>query len=262
MPQLARLLRPLIRLMIHAGFTFPALSELIRELYVAVANEEFPLQGKAQTDSRVSLLTGVHRKEVSRLREAKIPVSEVSSAASRTSLVIARWSGGAPYLDANGRPRALARLDDGSGAPSFEGLVESVTRDVRPRAVLDDWLDRGIVRIEPPGLVTLQEAAYLPKAGDDDQLYYFGRNLHDHIAAASANVAGETPPFFERAVHYDGLTRETAEALRERADKAAMDILVGVNKDAQRMVAGQPEGPWRWSLGVYVFREKSEPKKD
>ena len=40
----------------------------LRELYVNVAEHDFALEGKEQTDSRVSLLTGIHRKEVARLR--------------------------------------------------------------------------------------------------------------------------------------------------------------------------------------------------
>jgi len=35
---------------------------------VDVAVKEFPVDGKPQTDSRVTLLTGVHRKDVKRLR--------------------------------------------------------------------------------------------------------------------------------------------------------------------------------------------------
>lgn len=67
---IARLLRPLVRLFIRSGLTFPALADLLRELYVNVAEYDFALSGKEQTDSRVSLLTGIHRKEVRRLRGA------------------------------------------------------------------------------------------------------------------------------------------------------------------------------------------------
>ena len=66
----ARLLRPLVRLLIKSGVTFPALCDLLRELYVNVAEYDFALPDKSQTDSRVSLLTGIHRKEVRRLRGA------------------------------------------------------------------------------------------------------------------------------------------------------------------------------------------------
>src|SRR3954462_7097701 len=88
---LARLLRPLVRLCIRSGTTFPALAQLLRELYVNVAEHDFGLQGKEQTDSRVSLLTGIHRKEVSRLRGAGAPVATVPASVSRTSSIVSRW---------------------------------------------------------------------------------------------------------------------------------------------------------------------------
>ena len=63
-----RLLRPLVRLLIERSIPLPFVTELLRGLYVEVAVKEFPVEGKRQTDSRVNLLTGVHRKDVKRLR--------------------------------------------------------------------------------------------------------------------------------------------------------------------------------------------------
>jgi len=57
---LARLLRPLVRLCIRSGMTFPALAQLLRELFVNVAEHDFALEDKEQTDSRVSLLNTQH----------------------------------------------------------------------------------------------------------------------------------------------------------------------------------------------------------
>src|SRR5918995_1762511 len=96
---LARLLRPLVRLLIRSGITLPMLSELLRELYVNVAEYDFALQGKEQTDSRVSLLTGIHRKEVRRLRGAGAPVNTVPATVSQTSRILARWLADATFTD-------------------------------------------------------------------------------------------------------------------------------------------------------------------
>ncbi len=209
---LARLLRPLVRLLIRSGMTFPALCDLLRELYVNIAEHDFVLADKPQTDSRVSLLTGVHRKEVARLRGAGAPIADVATAVSRTSRVLALWLGSPEFSDAQGTPLPLYRSDE-IGRPSFEQLVASVTRDVRPRAVLDEWLDRKLVAIDDNGRIELLASALTPAAGEE-QLYYFGRNLHDHIAAAVSNVTSEAPPFLERAVHYDGLSAASAERPR------------------------------------------------
>ena len=258
---LARLLRPLVRLCIRSGITFPALADLLRELYVQVADREFVLSGKVQTDSRVSLLTGIHRKEVRRLREAGAPVSSVPGSLSRTSRIIAHWLAAPAYVDADGRPLALARSSEEDGGPSFEALVAEVTRDVRPRAVLDEWLDSKLVDVDTDGRIVLKEAAFVPKSGTEQQLYYFGRNMHDHFAAAVENVLGESPAFLERAVHYDGLSEPLARSLEERARVLAMEALQAANRDAHGACAADPGGRWRWNFGVYVYRDetKDEP---
>ena len=181
---LARLLRPLVRLCIRSGMTFPALAQLLRELFVNVAEHDFALDGKDQTDSRVSLLTGIHRKEVARLRGAGAPVHETPATLSRTSAIIARWLAAPEFTDAKGEPLPLPRTAEG-GAPSFEALVESVTKDVRPRAVLDEWLDRKLVTINGDDEIVLIDTGFVPRGDDDRKWHYLGRNLHDHVAAAA-----------------------------------------------------------------------------
>ena len=68
---LIRLLRPLVKLLLYHGITYPFLADLLKSVYVEVADREFPVEGKKQTDSRVSLLTGVHRKDVKGLLHVK-----------------------------------------------------------------------------------------------------------------------------------------------------------------------------------------------
>ncbi|SEC94726.1 hypothetical protein SAMN05519104_2428 [Rhizobiales bacterium GAS188] len=258
---LARLLRPLVRLLVRSGITFPALSDLLRELYVNVAEYDFALPGKEQTDSRVSLLTGIHRKEVRRLRGAGAPVSVVPAALSRTSRIVALWLAAPEFTDGEGKPLPLPRVAAGT-APSFETLVASVTRDVRPRAVLDEWLDRKLVTIDAQDRIVLAEPGFMPKGGSDQQLYYFGRNLHDHIAAASANVLGEVPRFLERAVHYDGLSAELAKRLEKRSRELAMEALQTANREAHAATLADAGGPWRWNFGTYIFVEEDVAEDD
>ncbi len=251
---LARLLRPLVRLFIRRGLTFPVIAALLRELYVNVAEHEFALPGKAQTDSRVSLLTGIHRKEISRLRGAGAPVTTVPAGLSRTSRIMARWLADPTFADRGGGPAALPRLA-GAGIASFEALVAAVTRDVRPRAVLDEWLDRKLVRLDDDDRVTLCQQAFVPRGGDEQQLYYFGRNLHDHIAAAVSNISEDAPRFLERAVHYDGLSADLAAALEGRARALAMEVLQQANREAHAACETDAGGAWRWNFGIYIYAE-------
>ncbi len=106
--------------------TFPALAQLLRELLVNVAEHDFALDGKEQTDSRVSLLTGIHRKEVARLRGAGTPVNETPATLSRTSAIMARWVAAPEFTER--RRRAV-------GAAAHGGWRRAVVRDAgRPRS--------------------------------------------------------------------------------------------------------------------------------
>jgi hypothetical protein len=258
---LARLLRPLVRLCIRSGMTFPALAQLLRELFVNVAEHDFALEGKEQTDSRVSLLTGIHRKEVARLRGAGAPVHEAPAALSRTSAIIARWLAAPEFTDAKGEPLPLPRTAEGD-APSFEQLVQSITKDVRPRAVLDEWLDRKLVAINGDDEIVLIDTGFVPRGDDDRKWHYLGRNLHDHVAAAAENVSGPAPRFLERAVHYDGLSPKLAKRLEERSRELAMEALKVANREANRALAKDKGGNSRWNFGVYVFHEDPDGTPD
>jgi hypothetical protein len=258
---LARLLRPLVRLCIKSGMTFPALAQLLRELFVSVAEHDFALEGKEQTDSRVSLLTGIHRKEVARLRGAGAPVHEVPTTLSRTSAIIARWLAAPEFTDSRGHPLPLPRVATGD-APSFEALVASITKDVRPRAVLDEWLDRRLVAINGNEEIVLLDTAFVPRGDDDRKWYYLGRNLHDHVAAAATNVSSPAPRFLERAVHYDGLSPKLAKRLEARSRELAMDALKIANREANRALAKDKGGKSRWNFGVYVYSEDPDDAAD
>ncbi|WP_028346286.1 DUF6502 family protein [Bradyrhizobium murdochi] len=258
---LARLLRPLVRLCIRSGMTFPALVQLLRELFVNVAEHDFALGGKEQTDSRVSLLTGIHRKEVARLRGAGAPVHEAPATLSRTSAIIARWLAAPEFTDAKGEPLPLPRTAEGD-APSFEQLVESITKDVRPRAVLDEWLDRKLVAINGDDEIVLVDTGFVPRGDDDRKWHYLGRNLHDHVAAAAENVSGPAPRFLERAVHYDGLSPKLAKRLEARSRELAMEALKVANREANRALAKDKGGNSRWNFGVYVFHEDLDGAPD
>ena len=261
LPPLRRLLRPLVHLMMRCGVTFPAAADALRALYVEVAGEELGLANR--TDSRVSLLTGVHRKEIRRQRT--LPVDEPPPPlVTRNGQLIGTWLGAPGFTDGSGVPLALQRLSDAGNpaAPSFERLVASVTRDVRPRAVLDDWLTQGIVTLDLEDRVHLSASAFLPQPGREEQLFYFSRNLQDHIAAAGANVLAQgAAPFVDRSVHYDRLTPAAAAELERLARIVAQHALLEVNRHAMALATDAPEGTQtrRVNFGIYLLAEDEKP---
>ena len=262
---LRRIFRPLARLLIARSLTFPFAANLLRGVYVDVAVDEFPVSGKPQSDSRITLLTGVHRKDVKRLRHQRHLAARAPRRASLASQLIARWTSLSEYLDENGSPRPLPRLASAGDAQSFESLVRSINTDIRPRVVLDEWLRLGIVRVDDQDRVCLQVQAFIPREGSEEIAYYFGRNLHDHLAAAVHNVLGEPTPFLDRSVNYNNLSSAAVAELTDLARQRGMEVLQEINARALRLQqrdSGQPAASNRFNFGLYVFSEdQAEPAR-
>lgn len=255
---LRRMLRPLVRLLIARNLPFPFASTLLRGVYVDVAVAEFPIEGKRQTDSRISLLTGVHRKDVKRLRRERHLALRPTPTVALGSQLVARWTTLPEYLDEKGAPRPLPRLASAGETHSFESLVRSLNTDIRPRVVLDEWIRLGVAEVDERDRVCLRAQAFIPRPGSDEMTYYFGRNLHDHLAAAVHNLQGKPEPFLDRSVSYNNLSTAAVAELTELAQRRAMEVLQELNARAlglQQRDSGQTGASNRFNFGTYVFSE-------
>ncbi len=262
---LRRLLRPLVKTLVSHGVIFPALVELLRELYVDVARKDFIVEGKEQTLSRITLMTGVTRREVRRLINREQEDDTVPQSLSLSARILSIWLGHRDYLDEQNRPRPLP-MTASDDQLSLERLVASVSKDVRARAVLDEWLRQGIVTMSGY-VIHLQETALIPNQGYEEKLYYFGRNLRDHIAAGAHNLETSQKPFFDRAVYYDRLSPQSLEELRQFAHEEGVPFILKVNRMARNLAdkdeANGENVSGRMTLGVYFFAgDQDKPPQD
>jgi hypothetical protein len=252
------LLRPLVRLLLLHGISFTIFSELVKAAYVKVAEDEFRLDAKPQTDSRVSLLTGIHRREVNRLRNEAVAEISLPQRASMSALLLTIWSGHPEYLDEQGQPIPLPRLASKAEEQSFESLVQSVSKDFRSRVVLDEWLRQGIITLDSDDRVHLNADAFVQPQDMAEKVYYFGQNIHDHLAATVHNLSGGAPPFLERCVFYDKLSADSVKELADYSRSVGVRSLHSVNKRAaelQQRDRQKTDAIYRANFGVYQYSE-------
>src|SRR5574337_2104410 len=104
-------LRPLVRLMLAGGVTLQIVSEILKEVFVDVAARDFRLDAGRPTDSRISLLTGVHRKDVRRLRAAGPPSGNagVPGAMPFSARLIAAWLADRRFVDVRSEERRVGK---------------------------------------------------------------------------------------------------------------------------------------------------------
>ena len=192
--------------------------------------------------SRLSLLTGSHRREVKRIQEDDSPDEPTPpNAITLGAQIVSRWTGEAPWIDGDGLPRKLPRTSTRDATPSFQQLVRSVSVDIHPRSVLDEWVRIGVATIAGDGAVVLNAAAFVPVHGFEEKAHFVGRNLRDHLASACSNLAGSESPFLERSVFYGSLPPEAVEELTILANLAGQEALVRVNDRARALKRASEE---------------------
>ena len=254
-----KLLRPLVRILLRNHVSFGVFSDLARRVYVEVAMEEFGLPGRKQSVSRVSILTGLSRKEVGRVRSLPIPDdAEAVGRYNRAARVVTAWVRETAFGDGHGNPADLPV--EGHGA-TFSELVRRFSGDVPVRAILDELLRNGLVERRADGTLRLLSRAYVPGTDETEKLSILGTDVSDLVRTIDHNLrAGQSEALFQRKVAYDNLpeevlpefralSRERAQALLEEMDR----WLSRYDRDANPSAEGT--GRKRGGVGIYYFED-------
>lgn len=250
------ILAPLIRLLLASGADYPRLASELKPLFVEQARLELDRAGRNATDSALSLLSGVHRKDVQAWRQGRLQ-GRTARAVSISSQVFARWVQDPLYRDRRKRPRPLPR---NGPAPSFEALSRSITQDVHPYTVLSELMRLGLVQVQEvqghTTVVPLRDG-FVPATSSPETLELFGANLSDHAAAAVANLLVQAPRL-EQSVFAVGITAESAQHLSELARKLwAQARSEMISEAARRYDADQTreDATCRMRFGAYYWSE-------
>ncbi len=257
-----RLLRPLIRILLRNGVSYKTFEDLAKWVYVDVANDEFSIKGRKQSISRISVVTGLSRKEVSRVRNLSRPDDNSSAEKyNRAARVIAAWRREKRFQDASGDPAPLPI--EGSEI-SFYELVRRYSGDIPARAVLDELMHIGAVKQNKDNTLSLLTQAYIPQRSEAGKLHILGSDVAHLIATIDHNLnPDQSGPFFQRKVAYDNLPNEILAIFRELAADKAQSLLETLDKilaqhdrDVTPTVKGT--GRNRAGLGIYYFEEPYE----
>lgn len=271
---ITNVMRPLVKFLIARGITFPMFAEILKHIYVEVAAKDYKLSpDKDITDSRVTLLTKVHRKDVRRIRSGQVgyhvPEAGVDVPSKKASLgaqIVAKWLADKYYIDQEGEPIKLYKLaSKAKGAANFEHLVESISNDIRPRVALDDMLSQKMIVEDRDDRISLNKSAFIPEENFEELMGHFDRNLHDHMAAAVHNIAqtekSKSKKFLERSVYYKELTPASIEKLEELVETQGMENLIAVNKAAYDLAEddqNKGNNNKRMTFGVYFYSDEDE----
>ncbi|MDE2260822.1 MAG: hypothetical protein KGK17_10925 [Betaproteobacteria bacterium] len=253
-------MQPLVLWLLRSGVRHPEFSVAIKQTFLEQAASELERLGGKQTDSAISMLSGLHRKDVRAMMIALARQEKKGTQITRESLgrptlpsqVMTRWL-------TSGWPDELPMTGD---SDSFEALSRQVSSDVHPRAVLNELVRLGMA-VQEHGAVRLCRSAFVP----DQQMTEAGNLLAgstaDHLAAGVHNLSGPgTRKFLEQSVFADGLNAESIQQLEHLASALWMQVLNAlVHAAVPLSEKDEPAGgDQRIRVGMFCYSEPARPK--
>lgn len=245
-----RVMAPLVRWLLRSGVGYTEFSAALKPVFLAEARLESERTGGKQTDSALSLLSGLHRKDIRKAaQDAAAPATVVAAATIKASLpsqVVARWLAG-------GLSGSLAL----SGDNSFESLVRSVSSDVHPRAVQQELVRLGVARLDGERL-ELVRTAFMPNAAGQEARDLLAASVADHLSAGVHNLTdGGTRKYLEQAVFADGLSAESVSKLEQLANQLWNDVMTRMVQAAIPLCEHDEPlgGAHRLRLGMFCFAQ-------
>jgi hypothetical protein len=256
---LASILTPISKLLIKNNISLQMAVETLKRCLVQTAADS-----GASTDSLISLKTGVHRKDVKRLRAASMGEGAEKSPIKGLAIVLSVWANDPAFRNAKGQPRILHR----TAKNGFDDLIRASKVDLGPATVLHELTEQGLINQHDDGGIELLSPTFIAHSGEAT-LKAFEATVNDHIRIATDNVLAPpgAPRHFDQVVRYSHLSDASVQALEAEARKRARAYLEHMNAMAHRLqteddAAGKSSNG-RFVSGVYIApRRDGKPDHD
>jgi len=201
-----RILTPLIRLLLRYGITYAAFSEMSKKIFFEVAKNDFTLAGKKQTRSRISTITGLSRKEVTRIESLPQKNSTLNTTGiNRAARVISGWVKDEEFQTPEGEPANLVFEGE---TRSFTSLVKRYSGDITSRTIADELSRVDAISTTGNGLIKLNTHAYIASSNEQEKLTILGTDVCDLIKTIEHNIHNPEQPHLQRKVAYSHIPHE------------------------------------------------------
>jgi hypothetical protein len=195
-----QLLGAIIRLAIRNGLNFTEFSNISKSLYVDIATKEYGIKGRETNISRVSLMTGLDRKEIKRIRVmGESQLDAMDKRPDKMATILTNWFTLESYTDQNGLPTEL--LFDGEGL-SFSRLVQeygggslapiTVLREFKRSKAVEET-DGGALKVLKKDFIPNyhSNASRSPEMVDPEAIAHGSSMLVDHVNTIFHNLYRE-----------------------------------------------------------------------
>lgn len=255
---LRTMIKPLMRFCVRYTLQIKEIIEAVKVGLVDAAEEDLRGRSAEPNVSRISAMTGLHRREVTRIFRQREIVEEPRGLVTRT---IGQWRQDRRFSTKPGVPRVLSF--DGPKS-EFRKLCRAVSADLNPGTMLLELERIGAVQRGNNG-IKLITGNYVPKGNMKEGLSMLARDMNDLINAVSGNVFGAPKvPNLHGKTEFDNISPAEEERIRKwlleegsAFQQRAAQFLSQFDRDVNPH-ADKAAGRIRVAVGSFGF---VEPKK-
>jgi hypothetical protein len=253
------LLGPIARMLLRSGVTWAEFRDLSKEVFVEIARRDYGIQGRPTNVARVAMITGINRREVSRLRDVLLGrESRQISSESRISRILTGWHVDPEFCDENGAPMPLPASGD---KRSLARLFKKYAGDLPHGALRKELTQLGLMEKTRNGEFVAKSRHYMRKQFDPDIVRQMGIALHEHGATLAHNIDQDRtgPPRFERMASNSNVSSKSVKALQklveERGEEFLEEIDSWLSEHEVEADSGGSGKPVRLGVGLFYFED-------
>jgi len=266
---LARVLDPLVRMMLEAGIGIGEFVTVAKSAYVRAAREEGRRAGgevQRPNASRISVVTGLTRLEVASILAAGDagPVAP-DRGRQRAERVLAGWWNDSDFHDEHGAPAALPMR---GARRSFQALVRLYSGERwRSVTILDELLRVKAARQLPDGRIKALSRSYATVRWDPEGITSVGEQLAEHCETLLHNLRDPGHPrFVGRVVNSRVDPRYVPVLLRDLRESAEVFVkshdsslnFVGHTLSEERTASRASGPPMCLGVTLYIFEGRGD----
>ena len=243
-----KIMQPLVTWLIKSGVGFSEFSQLLKTVFFIQSIKELEILNQKNTDSSISLLAGLNRRDVSDLKKTSPEKnSSITTSSNISARIITLWI----------QKQWSKQISVSGQEVSFETLAKEVSQDKHPRAILSELQRLGLVT-EIADTVILHTDSFTPSNSLSHSQNLLAQATSDHISSGISNIFITPNLFLEQSLHADELTEESIQELKNYSNdlwKELSQKMLDKALECTKKDEGKKNAQHRFSLGIYQFNE-------
>ena len=257
----ARLLRPLVQILLRNGVSYPEFADTAKRVFVATAATRLEKGGSAVSAAQIAIQTGLSQRETQEVLDGA-GETPVNTNLARIIALLTAWHSDDRVVGPYGLPLELQLRE--TGRMDFETLVHDYCPGAEAGSLLEQLVAIGAVRKTEDGWLRVLTRTYLPNVDAPDSVERIGHAVQRLVETVDFNREQTDPShrLFERTVTADfGLKEEDLPALEGYVRHRGQQLLEEIDNWISLREKPDPERGDKivqTGLGIYHFVDSSD----